>query len=342
MKKTILLSALLCTFLVNSQTIFQENFATFITGANLSGQGTWSNNTANPGGMGACTGIACVGTRVQANSISYPNFGTSANSVEISGDRDATGRGFGAVESGDVYIAMVMNLTFASTTAAGDFFRVCSAGNFNTTFRLGVKNTGGGVQFGVQKGGSGTWVFSPNTYAFNQNHLLIFKYSISAATTSDDILNVFINPNFANGESAASVAISTNVGTDIAASIDRLSFRQNSTTNMPTGNAGLLSVAKTWATLGFAMANVAGFDKNIFAIFGNQTSKGILSVKSAIAAENAIVNIYNLNGALITSKKINIKADINDILISPLPTATPFIVEIVSENRRFSQKIISQ
>jgi hypothetical protein len=89
-------------------------------------------------------------------------------------------------------------------------------------------------------------------------------------------------------------------------------------------------------------AGLNELEKGTFEVLANQTSKGILSIKSIINTENSVLNIYTLSGTLLQTKNISLEANINEIAIQNLPTATPFVIEIVSENKRFSQKIISQ
>jgi hypothetical protein len=341
MKKILLILLVTIGFSGYSQLVFQEDFSSFTVNANLSGQGAWTNNSSNPGGLGSCVGAICSNAKVKALGVTYAGYGASANSVEIFPDTDGCGRNFTAVSSGDVYIAMVLNLSNCSTAASpGDFFRVMSGGNFNTAFRLFAKSIGTGFQIGFYKGGASTIVFTPNGYAFNQDHLIVVKYS-TLSGTADDVLNVYVDPTFASGEPATPTA-TTIAGTDQAGNIDRLCFRQNSSANMPTGKAGLVSVSTTWVGLKFPAAGLEAFNKNTFQCIANQTSKGVLSVKSEINLENATLNIYSITGALVETKKLNIVNGFNDFVITPLQNATPFVVEIVSENRSFSQKIIAQ
>ena len=340
MKKIVLKLLFLATVSAYSQNVFQDDLSTYTVNTALSGQGIWTNNSSNPGGLGTCSGIGCTGTRVQATAVSYAGFGSSANSTELKSDADGCGRGFAAVSGGDVYIAFVINLSTCSTVPTpNDFFRVMSGGNFSTTFRMTAKNTGAGFQIGYQKGG-GTMLFTPNAYSFNADHLVVFKYTLVAAGTSDDALSVFVDPVYTSVEPMSPTA-STNLGTDTAGAIDRLSIRQNST-GLATGRMGLVSVARTWATLVFPTAAIENFSKNNFQCIANQTSNGLLTIKSNLTIENTVLNIYSLTGAVVHSKNINLETGLNDIQINALPANIPFVVEIISGEKRFSQKIVSQ
>ena len=56
MKTKLLLIALITSTFVNAQNMFQDDFATYFTGVDLNTQGTWTNNSSNPGGLGAAIG----------------------------------------------------------------------------------------------------------------------------------------------------------------------------------------------------------------------------------------------------------------------------------------------
>ncbi|WP_298224666.1 T9SS type A sorting domain-containing protein [Flavobacterium sp.] len=338
MKTKLILVALLTTAFASAQNIFQDDFAAYFTGTDLNNQGTWSNNSSNPGGLGAAIGAIPNNADVLATPVSYPDYGSSINSIKISPDSDGCGTAFPAVTSGDLYVGFVLNLSNAQANNNSDFFRVLSGGNFNTTFRLYATPAPGAFFLGVSKGSNGNQInFTSNALGYNQDHLIIVKYT-QGSGTNDDLISVYIDPAFAGGE-PGTATITNNVGLDQAGNLDRLSFRQNWTNGMPTGNAGLLSLALTWADLGFSLGTEQ-FNSNTIAISGNEAKNGQLSITSNVAMDNASLKIIALNGAVIDSKIITIEATQNNININPLHTSGIYIVELTSQNgKRFTQKI---
>lgn len=84
MIKKLLFLALLNSFALCSQIIFDDNFSSYTAGQPLSGQGTWTNNSSLNGGLGACSGFGCISSSIVNTSISYPNYGTATKSLSIS------------------------------------------------------------------------------------------------------------------------------------------------------------------------------------------------------------------------------------------------------------------
>lgn len=333
--KTILLSIFtLITAASFAQNIFKDDLSAYNTGVQLSGQGTWTNNSSN-GGLGACSGAICSNANVLSQSVNYLNYGTSTKSFQLLSGTDGCGTLFPAVTTGDIYVAFILNVT-STVTSPNDFFRVCSGSAFNTSFRLYVKDAGGGTfSVGFAKGGNAT-IYSSALFNNNQDHLIVFKYS-QFAGTNDDILSLFVDPAFASGE-PATPALTTSAGTDQSGNIDRLAFRQGST-NTPTGWVGVVSVSKSWNAL--VLGNTS-FTREAFTITSNDAQNGILNIKSSKQLDKVTLNIYDIQGRTIDTKKISLNESLNDVAINPIKNAGVYIVEIVSDdNQRFTQKIMA-
>ena len=339
MKTKLILVALIATFSANAQNIFQDDFATYFTGVDLNTQGTWSNNSSNPGGLGAAIGAIPNNADVLATPVSYADYGSSINSIKISPDSDGCGTAFPAVTSGDLYVGFILNLSIAQANNNSDFFRVMSGGNFNTTFRLYATPAPGAFFLGVSKGSNGNQInFTPNALGYNQDHLVIIKYT-QGSGTNDDLISVYVDPAFAGGE-PGTATITNNVGLDQAGNLDRLCFRQNWTNGMPTGNAGLVSVGRTWVDLSFFPLSTEQFNTNTIAISSKDAKNGQLSITSDVAMENASLKIISLQGAVIDNKIISIEANQNSVDISPIIASGIYIIELTSQNgKRLIQKI---
>jgi len=214
-----------------------------------------------------------------------------------------------------------------------------SGDNYNTTFRLYATKEGNQIIFGVSKGADGNLIkITPTSYSANTDHLLVFKYT-QGTGANDDIIKLFIDPIFLNGE-PANPKISSSSGTDQAGNIDRLCFRQNWTSGMPTGKAGLISVARTWADLAFNLS-LQQFDKDTFSVSTNQANIGILSIKSNIFIDDVRLTIYGIEGKVLETKTINLKETTNYVNINPLSNSGIYIAKIVSQdNQKVFQKLL--
>ena len=76
MKKFALYILLLFISMGYAQTIFQDNFNNYTVNTQLTGQGSWTNNSSN-GGTGACTGALCVNAKVLVHDKKYISLKTN-------------------------------------------------------------------------------------------------------------------------------------------------------------------------------------------------------------------------------------------------------------------------
>ena len=343
MKRILLLLVLFCYGTHYAQNIFQDDFASYFSGVNLDGQGAWTHNSSNIGGLGAATGAIPANIKVIATPVSYLNYGASTNSIEIHADADGCGTGFPAVTSGNLYVSFVLNLSNTLANNNSDFFRVMSGNNLITSFRLYATNAPNAFFLGVCKGANGNQInFTPNAYSYNPDHLIVVKYA-QGAGTSDDAIAVYVDPVYANGEPAFAT-ITNNVGLDQSGSLDRLSFRQNWTNGMPTGHAGLVSVARTWADLSFVPLSTTPFNaSNTITISGQDAKNGVLNLKSSVTLDNATLQIIALNGVVVERKSVTIDPSVSSINIQPLQKFSVYIVAINdASGKHFTQKIMVQ
>jgi len=339
MTRKLLLLALFSNFAVFSQLIFNDDFTNYTAGLPLSGQGTWTNNSSLNAGLGSCTGLGCVSSSVTNYTISYPNYGTASKAISISSNQDAVGTTFTGVTSGNLYLSFAVNFSAAvndpSSSASQDFFRVMSSGNYNTTFRMGAYNSGGGFIIFIQKG-SGAKVYS-TVLPFNQSHLLVMKYVFNPGT-NDDTISLFVNPDFSLPEPTTTIQSSDGgLGTtDYVNAIDRMNFRSNYST-IPTGYIGMVKGTKSWSSL----LSISDIQQNpTFIINGANAKNGIVSIVSPRNIETATLKIYDIQGKIVDIKSTSLTAAVNEFSITPIPTSGTYIVEI-SENtgNKFTQKI---
>ena len=340
-KKFILLTlSVLSFYSSDAQNLFKDDFSTYST-AQLSGQGTWSNNSSTSG-LGGCVGTGCSNATIVANAISYLNYGSSSKALAITPNTDGVGSFFPAVTSGDIYVAFVLNIGIAQANNNSDFFRVINGSN--TSFRLYATPAGsGGFYLGAAKASNGNPIsFSVNPYPTNQNHLIVIKYS-TLPGNNDDVLSVYVDPVFANGVPTVPTITTTIIGTfdtDQSGNLNRLVFRQNWSNGMPSGRAGLVSVAKTWADLAFSPLSASNFEKSTFSIISNNIKTGSLSIKSNINLEKASLRIFDIQGKNLITKNISLFQDVNEIFVNPISNSGIYIIEISGDNKKFVQKII--
>ena len=339
MTKKLLLLALLNSFAMFSQLVFNEDFSTYTTGQPLSGQGTWTNNSSLNGGLGGCAGIGCISSSIVNTSISYPNYGNSTKSLSISSEQDAVGTVFTGVSSGSLYLSFVVNFSSAvnssSSSLSQDFFRVMSSGNYNTAFRIGAYNSGGGFVIFMQKG-SGAKVYS-SALTYNQNHLLVMKYTYNSGT-NDDLVSLFVDPNMSVSEPTTTIQTSDGGAgtTDYITAIDRMNFRANYST-IPSGVIGLVKGSKTWGDLTLGTSNLE-FNSS-FIVNSKNAKNGLLTINSNTNLENASLSIYSMDGKLLENRTISLIDSENSIAINPIQNGGVYIVSIIGNGVNSNQKI---
>ncbi len=336
MKKIILLLTFITFEVTTAQNIFQDNFGTYTTGTQLSGQGTWSNNSSLPGGGGGCAGFGCPNSKVIASVMSYPDYGNAVNAAEIKIDLDSAGRGFTAVTGNEVYFGVIINLASATATSTFDLFRLStSTGNFSPAFKVLIKSATGGFVVGLSKGSSGTTSFATTVLPFGSDHLIVVKYTKS---TSDDLVSLFLDPVFIAGEPATPILATSN-GIDQTGNIDRISIRQNTSNGIPTGRYGLVSVSSTWAGLAFPNLATNAITTSNFKVITSNTKMGVLFIKSNANFENAKISIFDIQGKKIETKIFSLTENTNEVAINPIQNSGLYIVEIIANDKQFTQKI---
>lgn len=351
MKKTLLFLIFMNAWIGQCQLIFQDNFSSYPTGLELSGQGLWSNNPIAPNvGIGAClpatSGSTCSGTKIIGQTVAYLNYGASTKSIEIGPFKDGVAHIIDpAITNGDLYIGLVLNITTAPDDAGFpvDILRIINSDPTMVTFRMILKNTGFGYQIGIRKGAAGNdTAYTTDSYNFNENVLVILKYS-HLDGIDDDVLSVFVNPNYSAGEPLTPAAVTAD-GFDQSGAIDRVAFRlnYNVAAAMPTGFAGLVSTSTTWEGLTFQPLGVDYFEKNQFSI-STLLDKGALQLFSDNEMNAVQMNIFTITGSLVEQHTLDISSGNSEIPLSSKLHSGMYIAQFIGKNGiRHNYKFITQ
>ncbi len=310
--KTILLNfcvfALICSC-VHSQTIFQEDFATLTTGQDLNGQGSWSNNTSS-GGTGGVFGGAP--SQVVAFALSYPDYGSSNNSVQSVNTANSDGPGHifpSAITSGTYYTSFVLNVSDAPSTAntVFDVIRVLNGSAFSTSMRFFVQESGSGYNMGIKIGDSSSPSgITSDVYSYNTAYLVVLKYTINPGAT-DDELELFVNPDYALGEPAMSTLSAPAPAFEASSNIDRFAFPWNvPNTGRFAGHVGLVSVATSWNALALSNDN---FNLSSTTFKYNNSSDSIEFNTNV----SGMLNIYTITGKFVNTFQVE---DRNSLFLS--------------------------
>lgn len=240
LQKLFALVLVCCAFLGSSNAwgqVFSENFV-YPAASKLTDNG-WSAHS------GAGTNpISVVGT-----SLSYPQSPVSGigGAASLTTTGEDVNKTFTASSSGSVYVSLLVNVSAAQAT--GDYFLNLGPDPISTTYtgRVFIKSSGSGIQFGISKVSTPAAVYGTTTYNLNETHLLVVKYTFNGGTTSDDVVELFVNPTLGADQPSASVTAAVG-GTD-AVAIGSVALRQGSGTNAPTLLVDGIQIGTTWASV---------------------------------------------------------------------------------------------
>ncbi len=118
--------------------------------------------------------------------------------------------------------------------------------------RVYLHRTNGGFNIGTSKNSSITseWVWDPRTFKTNETLFLVGSYTFNPASTNDDVVKLWVNPDFNTFGSGVAPApsIVASDGADISANkIASFIFVQRSSTQPALMYADELRIGRTWA-----------------------------------------------------------------------------------------------
>ncbi len=288
---------------VGPTVFFEENFS-YTVGDPLTDHGwTVTGTTATPTVV------------VSEGSITYPGYYMyGGNSVTLATSGQDVNHTFDAQSTGSIYAAFVMNISSAQTN--GDYFMNFGPSPMATSYygRLYVKRDGTtdnafiGVVFGS---GTGAVVqYSPTSYPYNTNLLVVLKYQVVDGTLNDAV-SVFINPTISATEPTATVAATNGYSGAPAdpGSIGSIGLRQGSASNAAVVKVDGIRVSNNWPLLWGGtpppspVITVTG-ELSPFACIVNNPSEEIQSYT---------LTGSNLNGSLIATAPNGFQLSINGV-----------------------------
>ncbi len=277
----------LLVFLMASGSIFSqlltENFE-YTAGQALTAN-TW---TAHSGAGTNAISVVSPGLTYSG----HPGSGVGNAASMINTGEDVNKTFSGPVTSGSVYASFLVNFSAIQT---GDYF----TGFLQTTsifpVRVYAKTDGaGGFFFGVSKGSSAA-VYETNARALNTTYLVVIKYTFNTGSTTDDEINLWVNPALGGTETTATIAGVTSTGGD-ATTIGAIMLRQGSATNAPSQKVDAILAGTTWESV-TPSATVPALSATSLNTFG-----------SVCINTTAGPNSFDINGSNLSTADVTIGA----------------------------------
>jgi hypothetical protein len=168
------------------------------------------------------------------NAVTMTNTGEDANRTLSS-----------AVTTGSAYMSFMVNISAVQT---GDYF----IGLFQSTsifpLRVYVKSDGaGGFNFGLSKGSS-TVSYETTSRTLGTTYFVAVKYTFNTGTTTDDVVDLWVNPALGSTETTATIAGVTGAATD-ATTIGAVMIRQGGSASASSQQVDALLAGTTWASV---------------------------------------------------------------------------------------------
>lgn len=239
--KKILLSLLTIGLLAGAQAqVLDENFS-YTSGAALTAN-NWTQigaTATNPISV-TSTGLTYTG---------YVSSGLGLAAALTTSGQDLYRDGSASISTGAIYCSFMLNVSAAQS--AGDYFLALLNTGSTTDFmaRTWIKSSGTGFQLGISK-----WTptaaatsYAPSVLSFNTTYLVVVKYAFSAATTTDDLVSLYImSSGVPATEPVTPDTTATHPSANDAVSLGRVALRQGSSSNAPTLTIDGIRLADTW------------------------------------------------------------------------------------------------
>jgi len=221
--------------------LIEENFDYSITDSFSTVQSNWTTSSGTE-------------AKVVSGSFSYTDYPSSGvgNKLQLSSSASSDyARSLpSSISSGSVYESFLLDVFNATgikgNGTSGDYFIHYKSGNSNIS-RIYIREgtTGSVYQLGLGKTGSSTSSFlTSKELSYNTVYLVTFSYTFNTASTVDDEVELWVNPDLSGPEPIADLAF-TDSTTD-PVDIDKTCIRQSTTTI--NGEIDGIRVSTSWST----------------------------------------------------------------------------------------------
>ncbi|MFZ9388068.1 MAG: hypothetical protein ACO25B_09320, partial [Chitinophagaceae bacterium] len=195
----------------------------------------------------------------------HPGSGVG-NGVTMTTSGEDDNRAFTSTNSGSVYLSFLVNISAVQT--AGDYFIGLFQSSSVFPLRVYAKSDGsGGFYFGITKGASTPVVYETTPRSLNTTYFIVAKYTFNSGTTTDDVVDLWVNPALGGAETPADIANVTGTGTD-GSSIGAVYLRQGSATNAATPQVDAILAGTLWSEV-TPSASVPTITTTPLTAFGN-------------------------------------------------------------------------
>lgn len=299
----------------------------YTVGNSLGAQQMWTN--VNSGDLITAT----------AGSLAYTGLSTTGNSISFAADGIDCFSPITSTNSGTLYYSFLMNVT--STVGVTDANGGYLAGFGETNTNLGatlwakrIDDASYNLGIEVRTANAANTTFDATAYQTGQTYFVVVGYIFNAATGSDDVVSLWVNPVVGSPEPAATIS-DTHAATDLP-SISRFFLRQDSATETPAVQIDELRIGSAWADVVPATAGLTDNNINGLTMYPNPLKGNTLFLTSTANAAMS-VQIFDLLG------KEVLKSDVinNTVNVSKLNSGV-YVVKVTEEGKTATRKLVIQ
>jgi len=269
--------------------------------------------------------------------LTYTGLTPTGNSVVFDGAGIDCFSPITDTATGTLYYSFLMNISSMAgvTTSDGGYFAGFSAGTTNlgatlwgkriddSSYNLGIEvRTGAGV---------GT-TFAPSAYTTGQTHLIVVAYRFNETLTTDDTVDLWIDPVVGATEPTATIS-DINETSDLT-SISNFFLRQDSTSETGFVQIDELRIGTSWAQVTTNTLSSSQFETNNFKIYPNPTNLGYVNIVSKNNAK-IDVSVFDLLGKQVIKETLN-----NNRLNTSKLNAGVYIIKVVQDNATITKKLV--
>lgn len=223
---------------------FLDDF-NYTTGTNLTANG-WTQITAGSGPL-----------TVNSAGLSYPSSPSSGVGfgVNMAPGQQVVGRGGGilsvspATAGATAYMSFFVNLSAAGNTSGVNFAGIMS-GTFPTpgvAVRAFTRSSGAGFNFGLGKTNL-TATYESTVRSLNTTYLVVLKYTVNGGNTTDDIVDMWINPVLGSTEPTSAISMGSGIA-DATLALFGPTLNPRTAPAAPTLEVDAVRVGTTWASV---------------------------------------------------------------------------------------------
>jgi hypothetical protein len=274
---------------------------------------------------------------VASGNLSYTGLTSNGNSISFDGAGIDCFSPITPTSAGTVYYSFLMNVSTMAgvTNTSGGYlagFGETSTNLGSTLWTKRIDDTSYNLGIEVRTANAANTTFDTNVYQTGQTYLVVVGYAFNAATGSDDVVSLWVNPVVGDPEPTATIT-DTHAATDLG-NISYFFLRQDSATETPSILIDELRIGTAWADVVPVTASLTDNNINGLTMYPNPVSGGTLNFTSTANAAMS-VQIFDLLGKeVLKSNVVN-----NTVNVAKL-TAGVYVVKITEEGKTATRKLV--